>query len=154
MWDPQRLTTLWASMACYRDNYTAIFLGSASREVWQEVAGQRVRLHFRGRWRGDVLNLSSFITHTHPTIIISVSRCGGGVEYRHRDPASRRRRRKGKSRIWGSKIWPRVPRDSNQKMTALVRASSNFKRQTRPLVRENAPHQQTRNCLTVIKIWS
>jgi hypothetical protein len=25
--------------------------------------------------------------------------CGGGVEYLHRDPASRRRRRKGKSRI-------------------------------------------------------
>jgi hypothetical protein len=22
MWDPQRLTTLWASMACYRDNFT------------------------------------------------------------------------------------------------------------------------------------
>jgi hypothetical protein len=25
--------------------------------------------------------------------------CGGGVEYLHRDPASRRRRRKGKSQI-------------------------------------------------------
>jgi hypothetical protein len=22
MWDPQRLTTLWASMACYRDRFT------------------------------------------------------------------------------------------------------------------------------------
>jgi hypothetical protein len=28
------------------------------------------------------------------------------------------------------------------------------KRQTRPLVRESAPRQQTCNCLTVIKIWS
>jgi hypothetical protein len=28
------------------------------------------------------------------------------------------------------------------------------KRQTSPLVREGAPHLQTRNCLTVIKIWS
>jgi hypothetical protein len=27
------------------------------------------------------------------------SPCGGGVEYLHRDPASRRRRRKGKSQI-------------------------------------------------------
>jgi hypothetical protein len=27
-------------------------------------------------------------------------------------------------------------------------------RRARPLVRESAPHQQTRNCLTVIKIWS
>jgi hypothetical protein len=26
-------------------------------------------------------------------------RCGGGVEYLHRDPASRKRRRKGKSQI-------------------------------------------------------
>jgi hypothetical protein len=25
MWDPQRLTTLWASMACYRDSFTFTF---------------------------------------------------------------------------------------------------------------------------------
>jgi hypothetical protein len=52
------------------------------------------------------------------------------------------------------KIWPRVPRDSDPRMTALARASSNCKRQTPPLVRESAPHQQTRNCLAVIKTWS
>jgi hypothetical protein len=80
--------------------------------------------------------------------------CGGGVEYLHRDPANRRRRRKGKSRIWDSKIWSRVQRDSDPIMTALAKASSNCKRQIRPLVRENAPHQQIRNCLRVIKIWS
>jgi hypothetical protein len=55
--------------------------------------------------------------------------CGGGVEYLHRSPASRRRRRKGKSRIWGSKIWSRVPRGSDLIMTALARTSSNCKRQ-------------------------
>jgi hypothetical protein len=33
---------------------------------------------------------------------------GGGVEYLHRVPASRRRRRKRKSRIWDSKIWSGV----------------------------------------------
>jgi hypothetical protein len=38
-------------------------------------------------------------------------------------------------------------------MTAVARANSNCKRQTRPLVREGATHQQTRNCLTAIKIW-
>jgi hypothetical protein len=80
--------------------------------------------------------------------------CEGGVEYLNRDPASRRRRRKGKSRIWDSKIWSRVPQDSDQRITALERASSNCKRWTRPLVKESAPHQQTCNCLTVIKIWS
>jgi hypothetical protein len=79
---------------------------------------------------------------------------GGGVEYLHRDPASRRRRRKGKSRIWDSKMWPRVLWDSDQKMTALARTSRNCKRQTRSLVREGAPNQQTRNCQTIIKIWS
>jgi hypothetical protein len=36
-------------------------------------------------------------------------------------------------------------------MTALARASSNCKQQTRPLVREDAPYEQTRNCLTVTK---
>jgi hypothetical protein len=39
-------------------------------------------------------------------------------------------------------------------MTALVSANSNYKRQTRPLVSEGAPQEQTRNCLTVTKIWS
>jgi hypothetical protein len=39
-------------------------------------------------------------------------------------------------------------------MTALVRTGRNFKRQTRSLVGESAPRQQTRNYLTVIKIWS
>jgi hypothetical protein len=70
------------------------------------------------------------------------------VEYFHRDPASRRRRRKGKSQIWDSKIWSRVPKDSDPRTTVLARASSNCKRQTRPLVREGAPNQQTRNCHT------
>jgi hypothetical protein len=46
------------------------------------------------------------------------------------------------------------PTGLGTRMTVLARASSNRKRQTRPLVRENAPYQQTRKCLTVIKIWS
>jgi hypothetical protein len=58
--------------------------------------------------------------------------------------------RLGESRVWISRIWLWVARDSDQ----CARASSSCKRQTRPLVRESAPHQQTRNCLTEIKIWS
>jgi hypothetical protein len=50
------------------------------------------------------------------------------------------------------KYLSRVLRQSDPKMSALARARSNSKRQTRPLLREGAPHQQTRNCLTVIKI--
>jgi hypothetical protein len=38
--------------------------------------------------------------------------------------------------------------------TALARASSIYKRQTRPLVREGAPQEQDRNCHTVINISS
>jgi hypothetical protein len=74
--------------------------------------------------------------------------CGGGVEYFHRDPASRRRRRKGRSQLWDSKIWFQVPRDSDPRKTALARASSTNKRQTRSLVREGAPKEQDRNCHT------
>jgi hypothetical protein len=39
-------------------------------------------------------------------------------------------------------------------MTVLVRTSSNCKRQTCRLVRQDATHQQTCNCLTAIKNWS
>jgi hypothetical protein len=62
--------------------------------------------------------------------------------------------RLGESRIWDGKIWSWVPRDSDPRITALARPSSNSKWQIHPLVREGTPHQQTRNCLTVIKIWS
>jgi hypothetical protein len=44
--------------------------------------------------------------------------------------------RLGESRIWGSKMWSRVPRHSDLRMTALTRTSSSCKWQTHPLVRE------------------
>jgi hypothetical protein len=58
------------------------------------------------------------------------------------------------SRIWDSKMWSWIPKDSDPRMTALARTSSHCKRQTRPIVRKGTPHQQTRNYLTVTKIWS
>jgi hypothetical protein len=70
--------------------------------------------------------------------------CGGGVEYLHRDPASRRRRQKYGREIHGT-------RDSRK--TALARASSIYNRRTRPLVREGAPQKQDCNCQTIINIW-
>jgi hypothetical protein len=39
--------------------------------------------------------------------------------------------------MWDSKMWYSVPRDSFLRMTALATASSNRKRQTHPLVRED-----------------
>jgi hypothetical protein len=106
---------------------------------------------------------------------------GIGFECLHGSPASCKRRRKKKPSAWGynwatlflghtntgtwpsnvresrisdSTIWSRVPRDSDLRMIVLARTSSSCKRQTRPLVREVVPHQQTRNWLTVTKIWS
>jgi hypothetical protein len=67
-------------------------------------------------------------------LIAELHPCGGGVEYLHRDPASRKRWRKGKSQTWDSKIWSGVPRDLDPRKTALPKASSIYQRQTRPLV--------------------
>jgi hypothetical protein len=79
-------------------------------------------------------------------VVVQIIPCAGGVEYLHCSPANRRRWRNGKSRIWSIKIWSWVPRDSDPRMIALARTSSYCKRQTSPLVGENAPHQQTHNC--------
>jgi hypothetical protein len=80
--------------------------------------------------------------------------CGGGIECLHRDPVSRRRRRKGKSQIWDRKIWSQVEMDSDPRKTTLARASSIYKWQTRRLVRDGAPRKQDRNCQRVINISS
>jgi hypothetical protein len=102
----------------------------------------------------DWLTVSRNVTLTWLWLDSRDLSCGGGVDYLCRSPASRRRRQKEKSRMRGSKIWLRVPRDSDPRTTALARTSSNCKRKTRPLVRDSAPQKQTRNCLIIIKIWS
>jgi hypothetical protein len=51
--------------------------------------------------------------------------------------------------------WARVVGGSDPRKTVLARASSTYKRQTRPLVREGAPQKQDSNCQTVIiNTWS
>jgi hypothetical protein len=80
--------------------------------------------------------------------------CEVVVEYLHRDAASRRKRRKGKSQIWDSKIRSQVPKDLDPRKTALARASCTYKRQSRPLVKEDAQRKQERNCQREINIWS
>jgi hypothetical protein len=89
---------------------------------------------------------SSLLIKEGLVFYIYIDPCGGGVEYLHHDPASRRRRRKGKSQNWDSKIQSRDPWDSGPRKTALVRAISIYKRQTRPLVRDGASQKQDRNC--------
>jgi hypothetical protein len=58
-------------------------------------------------------------------------------------PASCRRWRKGKSRIWDSKIWLQIAWESDSRMAVLARARNSCKRQTRPVVGGSLPHQQT-----------
>jgi hypothetical protein len=54
--------------------------------VWSSLCNNRTAFSVRGPC-GD------YITR------ITSAPCGGGVEYLHRDPASRKRRRNGKSQI-------------------------------------------------------
>jgi hypothetical protein len=80
--------------------------------------------------------------------------CGGGVEYLHRDPASRRRQRKGSLKFetvkYGSESQGIRTRErlSWQGPAACIN--------DRPILSsERAPHkEQDRNCQTVINIWS
>jgi hypothetical protein len=65
--------------------------------------------------------------------------CGGGVEYLHRDPASRRRRRKGKSQIWDRKILSQAPRDYDRERLRWQRRAAHTK--DRPVLSsERASH--------------
>jgi hypothetical protein len=59
--------------------------------------------------------------YIYEVILTCIVPVGGGVEYLHRSPAIRMRRRKGKSRIRDSKIWSRVSWGSDPRMTALAR---------------------------------
>jgi hypothetical protein len=120
------VATLWLSN---HHVITATYTHATTEELWK-------RCFLCGPWQGYIMRTRCYYVHLH------------------RDPASRRRRQKRKSQIWDSKIWSRVPRDSDPRKTALARASSIYKRQTRLLVREGVPQNQDRNSQTVINIWS
>jgi hypothetical protein len=83
---------------------------------------------------GRNINLTLTLTLTttkHP--------CGGRFEFPHRDPASRRRRRKGKSQIWDSKIWSQVPRNSDPRL--YWRGPAAYRKDRPVLSSERAPHE-------------
>jgi hypothetical protein len=114
------LSICWATVhARFRDN---AFMKSSSEHL-EAVTAIRSFRHYKREF------ISQF--ERHP--------CGGGVEYLHRDPASHRRRRKGKSQIWDSIIRSRVPRDSDPRMTALARPAAIVN--DRPVLSsDTAPH--------------
>jgi hypothetical protein len=87
-------------------------------------------------------------------ILIIRRPCGGGVQYLHRDPASRRRRRKREVSNLRQKIWSSVPRDSDPRKAALARASSIYKRHTASRKRGRPTENKPVTVKRVINIWS
>jgi hypothetical protein len=75
-------------------------------------------------------------------LYILLQRGGGGGINTETGPC-----RWGEWKIWDSRIWSWAPWDSDSTKIVL---ESKCKLQTRLLVREGAPHQQTRNCLRII----
>jgi hypothetical protein len=63
MWEPRRLTTLWAFMACYRDSFTVRFIIHYYTEIRQIKLGTFIiisRKHvITMRWRWISTNLGS-----------------------------------------------------------------------------------------------
>jgi hypothetical protein len=86
------------------------------------------------RW-GSTPRLTDWPTVSRNSTLTWLYPCLGGFECLHRDRGRRRRQREGKHQVWGSKIWSRK--------TRLARASSIYKRHTRPLIREGAPENKT-----------
>jgi hypothetical protein len=41
MWEPRRLTTLWASTACYRDRFTFTTTMTTQKKMIQQGAGRQ-----------------------------------------------------------------------------------------------------------------
>jgi hypothetical protein len=120
------------------------------------VSGQRLGIHVPAATDANATMTHIFSIWSVPECYKqwSSNPCGGGVEYLRRAPASSRRRRKGKSEIWDSKTWSRVPRDSDPRKTTLARTIRVYKKQTRSLGRDGAPQKQGRNCQRVINIRS
>jgi hypothetical protein len=130
------LYILWAQIIFW---HVDPLLGNASVNIFPR---QRIRRqqsdHFVAMQRSCKYKNRTGVTRGVFYVLRVLSLIGNGY-----DPTSRRRRRKGKSQIWESKIWSLIPRYSDPRKTALARTSSMYKWQTHPLVREGAP-QETR----------
>jgi hypothetical protein len=122
----------------------------SSRLLWQ-----RITQNNRGTvWDGDLYSGRLEVTKNSDSVIREFTPCGGGIEYLHRDPASRRRRWKGKSQIWDCKIWPWVSRDWDPRQTALAKGQQHIQK-TDPSSRQRGrTTKQDRNYQTVINIYS
>jgi hypothetical protein len=76
--------------------------------------------------------------------------CGGGIEYLHRDPATRKRRRNGKSQIWDSKIRSASIKGLGPEKDCVGKIQQHIQK-TDPSSRQRGrPRKQDRNCQIVI----
>jgi hypothetical protein len=69
MWGPQCLTTLWASMACYRDNFTFLYIHihklSDNWKAWWYILKHHRILHIAKEYSVSFLWLSSSKNTVH-----------------------------------------------------------------------------------------
>jgi hypothetical protein len=49
MWDPRRLTTLWASIACYRDSFTFAFLPITKNKLSDKISDRKCAVAVESR---------------------------------------------------------------------------------------------------------
>jgi hypothetical protein len=121
--------------------------GSANAFLWIWLLGKQpvMERRFRG-YETERL----FLCRSVPTLYIRKPRylvIWTRTEYIHRDPASRRRRQKGKSQIWDSKIWSRVPRDWTQERLRW-RGAAAYRKDTPVHSSERAP---LKNMIVTVK---
>jgi hypothetical protein len=75
----------------------AVFsVGSTPKAILVSTPGL---LALEGAGTDSSLECTFNLSRPVSSVVVSSLACGGGVEYLHRDPASRKRRRKGKSQI-------------------------------------------------------
>jgi hypothetical protein len=112
------------------------------------AAGTRQHSHSRARVPPDYILLSEIRHSSNPKRQVPVCASSMSKVAQLYPQVSPHYTRSLKNRY--NKICSSVPRDLDLRNTTLAMPSKNWKLQTRLLVREGAPHQQTRNCLEII----
>jgi hypothetical protein len=75
MWDPQRLTTLWAFTACYRDSFTYFYFNGRTNQVLILSRVYGCVTNNNGFWIGWLINTSFTITLNHNLFTTTNSGC-------------------------------------------------------------------------------
>jgi hypothetical protein len=114
------------------------------QELWSPLRGERKRERERGKAEHPWIMFGTWTDWNPSTGLLGTSSLKKGADITFGEWSPRRNRaigkwrheqkplmrQRGKSRIWDSKILSRIPRDSNPRINALARASSNCKWRT------------------------